>query len=204
MASQAMPEQPLIGVLALQGAFREHVRALEAAGARTRLVRLPEDLQGLQGLVIPGGESTTMTLLLERMNLLGPVREVIAAGLPTMATCAGLILLAGEISDGLDGQRGLDLMDLSVRRNGYGRQVHSFEVDLEIEGLEGGPFPGVFIRAPLVERAGTAEVIARHEGRPVALRQDNMLGLCFHPELSGDHRLHSFFVAMAAGHSVRS
>jgi 5'-phosphate synthase pdxT subunit len=204
MASQAMPEQPLIGVLALQGAFREHVRALEAAGARTRLVRLPEDLQGLQGLVIPGGESTTMTLLLERMNLLGPVREVIAAGLPTMATCAGLILLAGEISDGVDGQRGLDLMDLSVRRNGYGRQVHSFEADLEIEGLEGGPFPGVFIRAPLVERAGAAEVIARHEGRPVALRQDNMLGLCFHPELSGDRRLHSFFVAMAAGQSVRS
>jgi 5'-phosphate synthase pdxT subunit len=204
MASQAMPDQPLIGVLALQGAFRDHVHALEDAGARTRLVRLPEDLQGLDGLVIPGGESTTMTLLLERMNLLGPVRAVIAAGLPTLATCAGLILLAREISDGVDGQRGLDLMDLSVRRNGYGRQVHSFEADLEIEGLEGGPFPGVFIRSPLVERVGAAEVIARHAGRPVGLRQGNMLGLCFHPELSGDRRLHSLFVSMAAGHPCRS
>ncbi len=202
MAGQAMRDQPLIGVLALQGAFRDHVQALEGAGARALLVRLPEDLEGLDGLVIPGGESTTMTLLLERMNLLGPVRELIAAGLPALATCAGLILLAGEISDGVEGQRGLDLMDLSVRRNGYGRQVHSFEADLEIEGLEGGPFPGVFIRAPLVERVGAAEVIARHEGRAVGLRQGNMLGLCFHPELSGDRRLHSLFVSMAAGHPV--
>jgi 5'-phosphate synthase pdxT subunit len=199
MAIDAMTDQPLVGVLALQGAFREHLRALEASGARTRLVRLPEDLEGLDGLVIPGGESTTMTLLLERMQLLEPMREAIARGLPTLATCAGLILLAREISGGMDDQRGLELMDVSVKRNGYGRQVDSFEAALDVEGLGPPLFPGVFIRAPLVESVGKAAVIARHEGRPVAVRQGAMLGLCFHPELSGDLRLHREFVRMAAG-----
>lgn len=188
---------PVIGVLALQGSFREHMRALEAAGAEARLVRMPEDLERLDGLIIPGGESTTMTLLLERMGLLEPMRAAVAGGLPIMTTCAGTILLAREISDGVAGQQGLDLLDISVRRNGYGRQVDSFEAELEIEGLEGGPFPGVFIRAPLIERTGGAKVIARHEGRPVAVLQDRRLALSFHPELSGDLRLHREFVRMA-------
>lgn len=139
-----------------------------------------------------------MTLLLERMGLLEPVRSAIVAGLPTLATCAGLILLSSRITDGVSGQRGLGLLDVAVRRNGYGRQVDSFEADLDIAGVEGGPFPGVFIRAPLIESAGAAEVLASHGGHPVAVRQGRLLGLCFHPELSGDARLHRQFVLMAS------
>jgi 5'-phosphate synthase pdxT subunit len=185
--------QPLVGVLALQGAFREHVRALEAVGARTRLVRLPRDLEGLDGLVIPGGESTTMQILLERMGLWDPLRERLAGGLPTLATCAGMILLASRISDGRGDQRGLGLLDIAVRRNGYGRQVESFEAPVRVEGLE-GEFPGVFIRAPFVDDVGAAEVYATHGARPVGLRQGRITALAFHPELSGDQRLHEQFV----------
>ena len=187
----------LIGVLAMQGAFAEHVRALEAVGAKTRLVKTPEDLQGLDGLVLPGGESTTMTMLMERVGLLEPLRAAIAAGLPTLATCAGVIVLAREVTDGMAGQSGLGLLDISVRRNGYGRQVESFEAPLDVAGFNGKPFPGVFIRSPLVESSGTAEVIAIHEGRAVALRQGHILALCFHPELTADRRLHEEFVRMA-------
>lgn len=189
----ASAERPLVGVLALQGAFREHVRALEAAGARTRLVRLPADLEGLDGLVIPGGESTTMQVLLDRMGLWGPVRERLEAGLPALATCAGMILLARRISDGRPDQRGFGLLDIAIRRNGYGRQVESFEAPVEVAGLEGG-FPGVFIRAPVVEDAGRAEVLARQGGQPVGVRQGRITALAFHPELSGDDRLHRQFV----------
>jgi 5'-phosphate synthase pdxT subunit len=181
----------------MQGAFAEHVRALEAVGAKTRLVKTPEDLHDLDGLVLPGGESTTMTMLMERVGLLEPLRGAIAAGLPTLATCAGMIVLAREVSDGMSGQRGLDLLDISVRRNGYGRQVDSFEAPLDVAGLDGKPFPGVFIRSPLVESSGSAEVIATHDGRAVALRQGHILALCFHPELTGDRRLHQEFVRMA-------
>ncbi len=181
----------------MQGAFAEHIKALEAVGARTRLVRTREDLDGLDGLVLPGGESTTMTMLMERVGLLEPLRDAIAAGLPTLATCAGMIVLAHEITDGMDGQKGLGLLDIDVRRNGYGRQVESFETPLRIEGLDGKTFPGVFIRAPLVERAGGVEVIASHDGRAVAVRQGAITALGFHPELSGDLRLHREFVRLA-------
>jgi 5'-phosphate synthase pdxT subunit len=137
-----------------------------------------------------------MTMLMERMSLLEPVRRAIEGGLPTLGTCAGMILLADRISDGVDGQRGLGLLDLAVRRNGYGRQVDSFEAQLEVRGLE-GPFPGVFIRAPLVEDAGSTEVLAEHDGHPVAVRQGQILALCFHPELTSDLRLHQELVRMA-------
>jgi 5'-phosphate synthase pdxT subunit len=191
-----MRNAPLVGVLALQGAFREHVRALEACGAETRLVRLPEDLDGLDGLVIPGGESTTMSLLMERMGLLEPVERVVHGGLPTLGTCAGMIVLADRIADGRPDQHALHALDIVVRRNGYGRQVDSFETDLEVAGLAGGPFPGVFIRAPLVEDAGGAEVLAELDGRPVAVRQGRVMALAFHPELSRDLRLHREFLRL--------
>ena len=188
----------------MQGAFAEHVRALEESGARTRLVRTSEDLEGLDGLVMPGGESTTMTMLMERVGLLGPLRAAIEKGLPVLATCAGMIMLAREVTDAMEGQRGLGLLDISVRRNGYGRQVDSFEAGLHIDGLGDQDFPGVFIRAPLVESVGNAEVTAEYEGHPVAVRHGNITALCFHPELSRDRRLHKEFVRLAANGSSAS
>jgi pyridoxal 5'-phosphate synthase pdxT subunit len=196
----------LIGVLALQGAFHEHVQALRACGAATRLVRLSSDLEGLDGLVIPGGESTTMSMLLERMGLLQGVERAVADGLPTLGTCAGLIVLAGRVADGRPDQHFLGALDISVRRNGYGRQVDSFEADLDVSGLD-GPFPGVFIRAPMVEDAGSAEVLAWHDGHPVAVRQGPVLGFAFHPELTADLRLHREFLSIArtgGGRSTRN
>jgi pyridoxal 5'-phosphate synthase pdxT subunit len=181
----------------MQGAFAEHVRALEKSGARTRLVRAPEDLDGLHGIVLPGGESTTMMMLMERTGLLEPLREAIAGGLATFATCAGMIVLARDVVDGMADQTGLGLLDVSVRRNGYGRQVASFEADLDVTGLSGKSFPGVFIRSPLVESAGSTEVIARYDGHAVAVRQGRIVGLCFHPELTSDLRLHKQFVKLA-------
>jgi 5'-phosphate synthase pdxT subunit len=183
----------------MQGAFAEHIRALEAAGAKTRLARTREDLEGLDGIVLPGGESTTMTMLMERVGLLEPLRDAIAQGLATLATCAGMIVLAQDITDGMADQKGLGLLDVGVRRNGYGRQVESFEVPLRIEGMNGQEFPGVFIRSPLVERAGHVDVVATYEGHPVAVRQDRILALCFHPELTDDLRLHREFLLMASG-----
>ena len=180
----------------MQGAYRDHVRALERAGARTRIVRTKQDLEGLDGLVIPGGESTTMQILLERMGLMDTVRNQVLAGLPTLGTCAGMILLSERITDGRAGQRSFGALPITVRRNGYGRQVDSFETPLEISGLAGGAFPGVFIRAPLVEDPGTADVLAWLDGFPVAVRKDNVLALAFHPELSGDSRLHEAFLEM--------
>ncbi len=182
----------------MQGAFAEHVRALESSGAKTRLVRTAEDLDGLDGIVIPGGESTTMTMLMERVGLLGPLRDAIRGGLATLATCAGMIVLARDITDGTADQKGMGLLDVAVRRNGYGRQVDSFEVALDIDGLNGKPFPGVFIRAPLVEATGDARVIAEHDGHPVAVRQGRIVAFCFHPELTGDLRLHREFVRVAS------
>ena len=182
----------------MQGAFAEHIRALEASGAKTRVVRSAEDLEGLDGIVLPGGESTTMTMLMERVGLLGPLRAAIEGGLPTLATCAGMIVLAREVSDGMPDQQGLGLLDIAVRRNGYGRQVDSFEADLDIAGLGAKSFPAVFIRSPLVESTGAVEVIATHEGHAVAVRQGHILALCFHPELTKDLRLHREFVRMAS------
>lgn len=189
---------PVIGVLAMQGAFAEHMRALERCGAKARLVRSAEDLEGLDGIVLPGGESTTMTMLMERMGLLAPLRAAIAGGLATLATCAGMIVLAREVSDGMAGQKSLGLLDIGVRRNGYGRQVESFEAALDVAGLGTKAFPGVFIRAPLVESTGRAEVMATHGGHPVAVRQGRIVALCFHPELTGDLRLHREFVRLAS------
>jgi 5'-phosphate synthase pdxT subunit len=157
------------------------------------LVRLPEDLAGLDGLVIPGGESTTMSMLMDRMGLTDAVRAAIGRGLPTLGTCAGMIVLAGRVADGRQDQDGLGVLDIAVRRNGYGRQVDSFEADLDVVGLEDS-FRGVFIRAPIVEDAGRAEVLASHDGHPVAVRQGRVMALAFHPELSGDLRLHREFL----------
>jgi pyridoxal 5'-phosphate synthase pdxT subunit len=182
----------------MQGAYAEHIRALEAVGARTRLVRTAEDLSGLEGLVIPGGESTTMTMLMERVGLLGPLHDAIEKGLPVLATCAGMIVLARDVTDGMAGQHGMALLDIAVRRNGYGRQIDSFEAGLDIDGFGGRQFPGVFIRAPVVESTGDVKVLATHGGHPVAVKQGNIVALAFHPELSGDLRLHKEFVRLAS------
>ena len=176
------------------------MRAFEAAGARTRLVRLKEDLEDLEGLVIPGGESTTMTMLMERMGLYDAVKDAVTGGLPTLGTCAGMIILASRIDDGIEGQRGFGALDIAVRRNGYGRQLESFEGPVELAG-DPKPFPGVFIRAPVLEDAGGTEVIARQEGQPVGVRRGNLMALAFHPELSGDLRLHREFLKLAGGRS---
>jgi 5'-phosphate synthase pdxT subunit len=139
-----------------------------------------------------------MTMLMDRVGLLGPLRNAIEGGLPTLATCAGMIVLAREVSDGMPEQRGMGLLDIAVRRNGYGRQVDSFEAALDIRGIEGKPFPGVFIRSPMVESTGDVEVMATLEGHAVAVRQANIVALCFHPELTKDLRLHRDFVRMSA------
>ncbi|MCL6105858.1 MAG: pyridoxal 5'-phosphate synthase glutaminase subunit PdxT [Actinobacteria bacterium] len=187
----------LIGVLALQGAFREHRRALAKAGAAAREVRLPAELEGLDALVIPGGESTTIGKLMVSYHLLESVRELAAAGLPVFGTCAGLVMLAREVVEGE--QPLLGLMDIRVRRNAFGRQVRSFEADLDLPLLGKEPFHGVFIRAPWIESAGPGvEVLAEYQGHAVAARQDNLLVTAFHPELTEDLRLHRQFIGMAA------
>lgn len=187
-----------IGVLALQGAFREHGQMLGRLGARVREVRLPADLDGLDGLVIPGGESTTMGKLMTAFDLLEPLR-VFAEDRPVLGTCAGLIMLASRIVEG--DQPLLRLMDVDVRRNAFGRQLHSFEAPVEIRlpGWAGGDFPGVFIRAPWVEAYGLGvQPIAWYEGHVVGVREKHLLGLAFHPELTGDTRLHSYFLKIVS------
>jgi 5'-phosphate synthase pdxT subunit len=185
---------PRVGVLALQGDVREHARALDEAGAVAVPVKRASDLEGLDGLVLPGGESTTMGKLLTLFDLLEPLRERIHAGLPAFGTCAGMILLAAEVLDGRHDQKLLGGLDITVRRNAFGSQVHSFEEDLSVEGV--GEVHGVFIRAPWVERAGPAvEVLATVAEHPVAVRQAHLLATSFHPELTGDARLHAFFVS---------
>ncbi len=182
-------ESELIGVLALQGDVREHLRALEAAGLRARPVKRAEEIESLAGLVIPGGESTTIGKLMERFGLADPIRVLCEAGKPIYGTCAGAILLAKEIV-GSDQWR-LGLMDIEVERNVYGRQVDSFEADIEVEGLEGGPVRAVFIRAPAIRSVGEGvAVLARHEGQIVMARQGNLLASTFHPELTDDPRVH--------------
>jgi pyridoxal 5'-phosphate synthase pdxT subunit len=181
---------PTVGVLALQGAFAAHAAILESLGANTVEVRTSEQLADVDALVVPGGESTTMSMLLERSAMLEPLRQRVAGGLPTFGTCAGMILLATEISDGRPDQHALGAVDISVTRNGYGRQIDSFESDLDVVGLD-APFHAVFIRAPLVGRSGPAvEVLASVDGDPVLCRQGNVLVSAFHPELSDDDRIH--------------
>jgi 5'-phosphate synthase pdxT subunit len=179
---------PLIGVLALQGGFEAHERMLRGLGAQTREVRVPGDLDGLDGLVIPGGESTTMTLGIEREGLADPLRELAAAGVPVLGSCAGLIMLDREH---------LGVMDIRAERNAFGRQIRSFEADVDLRGLQGGPMRGIFIRAPWIAEHGPAvEILAEVEGHAVAGRQGSMLAVSFHAELSGDDRLHRSFLAL--------
>lgn len=188
-------DSPTIGVLSLQGAFREHVQTLALLGAAAVDVRRRRELAGLDGLVIPGGESTTIGKLMVSYHMLDEVRQRGEEGLPIFGTCAGMVMLAGEVCDG--GQPLLELMDICVRRNAFGRQVKSFEAGLEIPALGDDPFPGVFIRAPWIERAGPeVELLGSHEGHGVAARQGNLLATAFHPELTGDLRLHKLFVEM--------
>ncbi len=187
-----------VGVLALQGAFREHLRALDDVGLEGVEVRRAAELDGLDGLVIPGGESTTMSKLMESYGLEQPIRDLHDRGAPVFGTCAGMILVSRDAVDGLPGQRYLGLIDLDVRRNAFGRQVASFEAPVTLHG-ESEPLTGVFIRAPWIERAGEGvEVLAEHEGHPVAACQAGVLVTAFHPELTGDRRLHRRFAEMVA------
>lgn len=178
---------PLVGVLALQGGFAAHVRMLEALGARVREVRVPDDLAGLDGLVLPGGESTTMTLGIAREGLAEPLRQLAASGTPILGTCAGLIMLD---------RAHLGVMDIAAERNAFGRQLHSFEADVALPGVEGGPFRAVFIRAPWIAEHGDAvEILAAVDDHAVAARQGEIVVVSFHPELTGDDRLHAAFLA---------
>ncbi|MEW6183288.1 MAG: pyridoxal 5'-phosphate synthase glutaminase subunit PdxT [Bacillota bacterium] len=185
-----------VGILALQGAFREHKWALEALGVDTCLVVKPDDIQACEALVIPGGESTTIGRLLDVFGLKEPLLQRTQAGMPLLGTCAGMILLAKEIEG--SAQTRLGLLDVTVRRNAFGRQVESFEADLDIPVLGEDSFPGVFIRAPYITRIGPeAEVLCRWENKVVLVRQGRVLAAAFHPELTGDRRLHEFFLTLA-------
>ncbi|MCY8915018.1 pyridoxal 5'-phosphate synthase glutaminase subunit PdxT [Bacillus atrophaeus] len=187
-----------IGVLGLQGAVREHIRSIEACGAAGLVVKRPEQLNEVDGLILPGGESTTMRRLIDTYHFMEPLREFAAQGKPLFGTCAGLIILAKEIQ-GSDNAH-LGVLDVKVERNSFGRQVDSFEADLTIEGLA-EPFTGVFIRAPHILEAGEdVEVLSEHGGRIVAAKQDNLLGCSFHPELTDDHRVTELFVQMVEKH----
>ncbi len=183
--------------LALQGDVVEHVRALERAGARAVEVRTPEDLANVDALVVPGGESTTVIRLLDRFGLTEPIKARVREGMPFWGTCMGMIVAAHDVA-GL-AQPTLDLLDVTVRRNAFGRQVDSAEVPLAIDALGEEPFPAVFIRAPWVERAGPGvQTLAEREGHGVMVRQRNVLGTSFHPELTGDDRVHGYFLTMIA------
>ncbi len=188
-----------VGVLALQGAFAAHAAVLRTLGAEPREVRTPADLHEVDALVLPGGESTTMSMLLESSGLFDPLAERLADGMPAFGTCAGMILLGTTILDGRADQRSFGVVDIDVRRNAFGRQVDSFEADLDVAG-EREPFPAVFIRAPFVERAGPdVEVLASVDGHPVLCRQGSVLVAAFHPELGDDPRLHHLFLSANGG-----
>jgi pyridoxal 5'-phosphate synthase pdxT subunit len=183
----------VVGVLAIQGDFEAHAGVLVRLGAEARIVRTPADLEGIDALVIPGGESTTMTLGIEREGLAEPLRELVRSGVPTLGTCAGLIMLDREH---------LGLLDVSARRNAFGRQVKSFEADLDLDGLGDEPLRAVFIRAPWVDEYGEdVEVLAEIEGHPVAVRQGNILAVAFHPELTDDERIHAWLVEQVRQHA---
>jgi pyridoxal 5'-phosphate synthase pdxT subunit len=187
-AANAAGRPPLVGVLALQGDFEAHARLLARLDADSREVRVPADLDGLDGLVIPGGESTVMTLGIEREGLAEPLWELARAGTPVLGTCAGMIVLDRDH---------LDLLDIRARRNAFGRQLHSFEAELEFDGVAGGPINAVFIRAPWVAEHGSGvEVLAQVDGHPVAVRQGNISAVAFHPELSGETRLHALALGL--------
>ncbi|MFC7622997.1 pyridoxal 5'-phosphate synthase glutaminase subunit PdxT [Microlunatus sp. GCM10028923] len=188
----------MIGVLALQGDVAEHSRLIRQAGGEVCPVRRPRELAGLAGLIIPGGESTTIGKLLVAFDLYDELRGAIKEGLPVLGTCAGLIMLADTIVGGTEDQRTLGGIDMVARRNAFGRQVDSFEADLAVRGLD-DPFRAVFIRAPWVERVGSGvEVLAEYEGHPVAVRQGSLWATSFHPELAGDPRIHAAFLSATA------
>jgi len=195
----------VVGVLALQGDVREHLHALAEAEVVARPIRRTAELDQIDALVVPGGESTTMSKLAIEFGLLEPIQKLIADGLPAYGSCAGMIMLSGEVLDGRPDQRTFGGIDMTVRRNAFGRQVDSFEASVELEGIEGGAVHAVFIRAPWVERVGEAvRVVGRvadgpAAGRIVAVRQENLLATAFHPELTGDLRVHQFFVDMVRG-----
>jgi 5'-phosphate synthase pdxT subunit len=193
----------IIGVLALQGDTREHLHALAACDVIARPVRRPEELLSVDGLVIPGGESTTMSKLAVEFGMLEPLRKRISAGMPVYGSCAGMIMLAASVLDGRPDQQSFGGIDMTVRRNAFGRQVDSFEASVDISDIDGGPFSAVFIRAPWVESVGDdVQVLGRVNdgpaaGRIVAVRQQHLLATAFHPELTGDLRVHRYFVEMA-------
>ena len=204
MTTPSAPAQPRVGVLALQGDVREHLRALGASGARPVTVRRPGELDDVDALVIPGGESTTIDKLIGVFDLREPLLERLAAGMPAYGSCAGMILLADRLVDGAFGQRTLGGIDMTVRRNAFGRQADSFEADLRIAGVTDSqrePVRGVFIRAPWVDKVGDGvEVLARLGDRIVAVRQGTLLATSFHPEITGDIRVHRLFVEEVRRH----
>ena len=192
--------RPRIGTLALQGAFRAHVERLRAFGVDAIEVRTPAELGRCDALVMPGGESTTMSNLLATSGLFEPIAERIESGMPTFGTCAGMILLAVKILDGRSDQRCFGALDIAVRRNGYGRQIDSFEADLDIDGFA-DPFHGVFIRAPRIETVGEGvDVLASYDDEPVLVRHGHLMAASFHPELTTDGRLHGLFVEAVEHH----
>ncbi|PZF65079.1 pyridoxal 5'-phosphate synthase glutaminase subunit PdxT [Curtobacterium sp. MCBD17_013] len=192
--------RPRIGVLALQGDFREHIASLTALGAEVVPLRRPEELASLQGVVIPGGESSVMDKLARSFGLAEPLSQAIHEGLPTYGTCAGMIMLSSRIQDGIDGQRTLDVLDTTVRRNAFGNQNDSFEIDIPMPDLGEAPVHAVFIRAPVVEDHGPdVQVIgALPDGRPIAVQQGNVIASAFHPEVSGEDRFHRRFLQLVA------
>jgi 5'-phosphate synthase pdxT subunit len=201
---------PRVGVLALQGDVREHLAGLEAVGAIGSAVRRPAELDAVDALVIPGGESTTMYKLAVAFDMFEPLRKRVDAGMPVYGSCAGMIMLADRLVDGIEGQLTLGGLDITVRRNAFGRQVDSFEASVPLDGVDGEPFHAVFIRAPWVENVGpSVEVLGRvpdgseaggGAGRIVAVRQGVLLATAFHPELTGDHRVHALFVEVVREH----
>jgi 5'-phosphate synthase pdxT subunit len=199
----AAEPRPRGGVLALQGAFREHIATLRRLGVAAEPLRTARELDQCSAVVLPGGESTTMDKLLRKFGLRDPLARRIREGMPVLATCAGVILLADEVIDGLADQESMHLLPARVRRNAYGRQPDSFETDLDIAGLD-APFHAVFIRAPMIEEVGDGvEVLARVEGRPVAIRSGGIVGLAFHPELTADDRIHRMFLDGVVGGAAR-
>jgi 5'-phosphate synthase pdxT subunit len=191
-----MVERPTIGVLALQGDVEKHMQAAERAGAEAVAVRSPEQLAAVDALILPGGESTTQGMLLERYDLMEPLRRRLVAGMPALGTCTGLILLAREIVG--SEQPRIGVLDVAVERNAYGRQVDSFEADISAPALGDPPLRAVFIRAPVIQRVGPeVEVLASVGGQPILVRQDRILGCAFHPELTEDPRVHALLVQFA-------
>lgn len=196
--------QPVIGVLALQGDVREHVAMLESLGADVREVRTPEQLATVEALVLPGGESSVIDKLSRLFELTGPIRARIAAGMPVLGTCAGLIMLADKLADGIDGQQTFGGLNVTVQRNAFGAQVDSFETELSMPAVSEHPVRAAFIRAPIVTRVGdTVEVLATlDDGRVVAVQQGNIIGISFHPEVEGEASIHEYFINRAREHGA--